>query len=62
MGIVHKTDANTDINVDRPDNSDPGSISDVNLFKCGVQDTQEGQPMKELRSHVRRTSQASNWP
>ena len=48
MGIVHKTDANTDINVDRPDNSDPGSISDVNLFKCGVQDTQEGQPMEGI--------------
>ena len=48
MGIVHKTGANTDINTDRPDNSDPGNISDVNLFKCGVQDTQEGQPMEGM--------------
>ena len=48
MGIVHKTDANTDIKTDRPDNSDPGNLSDVNLFKCGVQDTQEGQPMEGM--------------
>ena len=48
IGIVHKADANTDINADRPDNSDPGNISDVNLFKCSVQDTQEGQTMKGM--------------
>ena len=48
MGIVHKADANTDINTDRPDHSDPGNISDVNLFKCGVQDTQEGQLMEGM--------------
>ena len=34
--IVHNTDANIDIDTDRPDNSVPSNISDVNLFKCKV--------------------------
>ena len=33
MGIIHKTDANTDINTDRPDSSDQ---------------TQEGQPKEGM--------------
>ena len=52
MGIVHKADANTDINTDRPDNSDLGNISDVNLFKSDVQDTQEGQPMEGMTKSI----------
>ena len=48
IDIVHKTDVNTDINTDRLENSDPRNISDVNLFKCSVQDTQEGQPMEGM--------------
>ena len=42
IDIVHNTDVNTDINTDRPENSAPRNISDVNLFKCNGQDTQEG--------------------
>ena len=48
IDIIHKTDVNTDINTDRPENSDPRNISDMNLFKCSVQDTQEGQPMEGM--------------
>ena len=36
IDIVHNADVNTDINTDRPENSAPRNISDVNLFKCNV--------------------------
>ena len=42
LDMVHNADVNTDINTNRPDNSAPRNVSDVNLFKCSVQDTQEG--------------------
>ena len=46
IDIVH----NADIDTDRPENSAPRNISDVNLFKCSAQDTQEAvvdHPWKE---------------
>ena len=49
---VHNTDVNTDIDTDRPENSVPRNISDVNLFKCKVQDNREDRPMKWMtKSH-----------
>ena len=48
IDIVHNADVNTDINTDRPDNSAPRNISDVNLLKYNVQDTQEGRPMEGM--------------
>ena len=34
IDIVHNADVSNDINTDRPENSAPRNISDVNLFKC----------------------------
>ena len=48
IDILHNGDVNTDINTDRPENSAPRNISDVNLFKCSVQDSQEGQLMEGM--------------
>ena len=48
IDVVHNADVNTDINTDRPENSAPRNISDVNLFKCNVLDTQEGRPMEGM--------------
>ena len=48
IDIVHNADVNTDINTDRPENSAPRNISDVNLFKGSVQDAQEGLPMEGM--------------
>ena len=46
--IVHNTDVSIDIDTDRPENSAPSNISDVNLFKCKVQDNREDRPMKGM--------------
>ena len=52
IDIVHNTDVNTDIDTDRPENSAPMNISDVNLFKCNVQDNREDRPMEGMtKSH-----------
>ena len=48
IDIIHNADVSTDINTDRPENSAPRNISDVNLFKCNVQDTQGGRPMEGM--------------
>ena len=48
IDIVHNTDVSTDINTDRPENSAPRNIWDVNLFKCNTQDTQGGRPMEGM--------------
>ena len=63
IDIVHNADVNTDINTDRPESSAPRNISDVNLFKCNVQDTQEGRPMEGMtKSRQEDFCQASIWP
>ena len=52
IDIVHNTDVNTDIDTDRPENSALINISDVNLFKCNVQDNREDRPMEAMtKSH-----------
>ena len=48
IDIVHNAAVNTDINTDRPESSAARNISDVNLFKCNVQDTQKGRPMEGM--------------
>ena len=46
--MVHNTDVSIDIYTDRPEYLSPSSISDVNLFKCKVQDNREDRPMKGM--------------
>ena len=48
IDIVHNTEVSIDIYTDQPEYLAPRSISDVNLFKCKVQDNREDRPMKGM--------------